>query len=167
MFYGNVHNEFFESQAAVLPGVLCEALHFLKEADLKSHPVGNFPMEIGGVPVILQVMDRETGPRQEHYPEIHRKYADLQFFVSGGPETASFYIDSGKGTVREDLLGTPGDILFYENDPAQKEGSVVMSPGAYAIYFPWDVHIPGQCREEGPRAFRKIVMKIPVEACVR
>lgn len=167
MFYGNVNNEFFESQAAVLPGVLCEALHFLKEADLKSHPVGNFPMEIGGVPVILQVMDRETGPRQEHYPEIHRKYADLQFFVSGGPETASFYIDSGKGTVREDLLGTPGDILFYENDLAQKEGSVVMSPGAYAIYFPWDVHIPGQCREEGPRAFRKIVMKIPVEACVR
>ena len=167
MFYGNVNNEFFEAQSAVLPKVLGEALHFLKGADLADHPVGHFPMEIGDVPVILQVMDLETSPRQGHYPEIHRKYVDLQYFVSGGPETATFYIDRGEGTVREDLLATPGDILFYENDFSEREGSAVMVPGAYAIYFPWDVHIPGQCREEGPKAFRKIVMKVPVEACMR
>lgn len=166
MFFGNVNSEFFESQAAVLPKVIREALHFLKETDLASHPAGDFPMEIGNVPLILQVKDLESSPRQGHYPEIHRKYADLQFLVSGGPETATFYIDQGEGKVREDLLATPDDILFYENDPSAKEGSVIMVPGSYAVYFPWDVHVPGQCRQEGPQAFRKIVIKVPVEACM-
>ncbi len=165
MIYGNVNNEFFEQQAAALPKVLNEALHYLKDADLKGHEVGHFPMEIGGASVILQVMDLTTSPRPEHYPEIHRKYVDLQFFVSGGPEYSTFYIDKGNGKVHEDLLDKPKDILFYENDPDQAESCVCMTPGAYAIYFPWDVHVPGQCGPEGPKDYRKIVLKVPAEAC--
>ena len=168
MIYGNVNNEFFEQQAAVLPKPLCEALHYLKEKDLVNCEAGNTNIEIAGVPMILQIMDLKTSPREEHDPEIHRKYIDLQLFVSGGPEVAGFFIDQGEETVREDLLGTPRDILFYENRPetAKKEGCVVMEPGAYAIYFPWDVHIPGQCSADGPKDYRKIVLKVPVDACV-
>ena len=168
MIYGNVNNEFFEQQAAVLPKPLCEALHVLKDMDLAGHETGAFPIEIGGVDMILQVMDLETSPREAHDPEIHRKYVDLQLFVSGGPEVSTFFIDEGKETVREDLLDIPRDILFYENraETAGIEGRVVMEPGAYAIYFPWDVHVPGQCDADGPKAYRKIVLKVPVAACV-
>ena len=168
MIYGNVNNEFFEQQAAVLPKPLCEALHVLKDMDLAGHETGSFPMEIAGVPMILQVMDLETSPRQEHTPEIHRKYVDLQLFVSGGPEVATFFIDEGKETVRDDQLDSPRDILFYENreEAIKKEGCVVMEPGAYAVYFPWDVHIPGQCNADGPKGYRKIVLKVPMAACV-
>ena len=168
MIYGNVNSEFFEQQAAVLPKPLCEALHYLKDLDLAAHEAGNFPIEIGGVPMILQVMDLETSPREAHYPEIHRKYVDLQLFVSGGPELSTFFVDGGAETVREDLLNSPRDILFYENRPetAKIESCVVMEPGAYAVYFPWDVHIPGQCDADGPKNYRKIVLKVPMDSCL-
>jgi YhcH/YjgK/YiaL family protein len=167
MIYGNVNSEFFEQQTAVLPKPLKDALHYLKEADLVGAPAGNTPIEIGGVPMILQVMDLKTNPRQDGNPEIHRKYIDLQLFVKGGPEISTFFVDAGEETVREDLLDSPRDILFYENRPetSEIEGRVVMQPGAYAIYFPWDVHIPGQCGEDGPKDYRKIVLKVPAASC--
>ena len=168
MIYGNVNNEFFEQHAAVLPRPLCEALHYLKGMDLAAHETGSFPVEIGGVSMILQVMDLTTSPRETHDPEIHRKYIDLQLFVSGGPEIATFFVDRGEETVKENLLDTPRDILFFENRPetAKMEGSVVMEPGCYAVYFPWDVHIPGQCDQDGPKDYRKIVLKVPFESCL-
>ena len=168
MIYGNVNNEFFEQQAAVLPKPLKEALFYLKGIDLVHHETGAFPTEIGGVPMILQVMDLETKPRETCYPEVHRKYVDLQLFISGGPEVSTFFTDRGEETVKDDQLNTPRDILFYENRPetAKLEGSVIMEPGSYAIYFPWDVHIPGQCDANGPAKYRKIVLKVPVAACL-
>lgn len=168
MIYGNINNEFFEQQAAVLPKPLKEALYYLKDADLVSHETGAFPIELGGVPMILQVMDLETGPRSSKDPEIHRKYVDLQLFISGGPEVSTFFTDRGEETVKENLLDSPRDILFYENrtETAGLEGSVIMKPGAYAIYFPWDVHVPGQCDANGPAKYRKIVLKVPMAACL-
>ena len=168
MIYGNVNNEFFEQQAAVLPKPLKEALFYLKGIDLVHHETGAFPTEIGGVPMILQVMDLETKTRETCYPEVHRKYVDLQLFISGGPEVSTFFTDRGEETVKDDQLNTPRDILFYENRPetAKLEGSVIMEPGSYAIYFPWDVHIPGQCDANGPAKYRKIVLKVPMAACL-
>ena len=168
MIYGNMNNEFFEQQAAVLPKPLKEALFYLKDIDLVHHETGAFPTEIGGVPMILQVMDLETKPRETCNPEIHRKYVDLQLFISGGPEVSTFFTDRGEETVKDDQLNSPRDILFYENRPgtAKLEGSVIMEPGSYAIYFPWDVHIPGQCDANGPTKYRKIVLKVPVAACL-
>lgn len=168
MIYGNVNNAFFEQQAAVLPGPLKKALHVLKDMDLANHETGAFPMALDGVEMILQVMDLETSPREAHEPEIHRKYVDLQLLVSGGPEVHTFFPDGGKETVKDDRLDTPKDILFYENRPetAKIEGRVVLEPGDYAIYFPWDIHVPGQCDAEGPKAYRKIVLKVPVAACL-
>jgi YhcH/YjgK/YiaL family protein len=168
MIYGNVNNEFFEQQAAVLPKPLKEALYCLKDMDLAHHETGAFPTEIGGVPMILQVMDLETKARATCNPEIHRKYVDLQLFVSGGPEVSTFFTDRGEEAVKEDQLDSPRDNLFYENRPetAKLECSVIMEPGSYAIYFPWDVHIPGQCDANGPAKYRKIVLKVPVAACL-
>lgn len=168
MIYGNVNNAFFEQQAAVLPEPLKRALHELKGMDLANHETGAFPMKLNGVEMILQVMDLETSPRDAHEPEIHRKYIDLQLLVSGGPEVHTFFPDDGKETVKDDRLDTPKDILFYENRPetARIEGRVVLEPGAYAIYFPWDIHVPGQCDDDGPKAYRKIVLKVPVAACL-
>ena len=166
MIYGNVNNEFFEQQAAILAKPHRDALHFLKTADLANHEAGRFPMDLNGVEVILQVMDLNTSPREKLYPEIHRKYIDVQFCVSGGPEKATYYDDDGTNAVRSDELDTPRDILFYENNANALENSVYVTPGTYAIYLPWDVHVPGQNAFDDSRAFRKIVMKVPMEACL-
>jgi len=166
MIYGNVNNECFEQQAAILPRPLGDALRFLKTADLVNHAAGRFPMDLNGVDVILQVMDMETKPREAAKPEIHRKYIDVQFLVCGGPEKAAYYDDDGSGVVSSDELATERDILFYENNPRALEGSVYLTPGTYAIYLPWDVHVPGLCADGQPTPFRKIVMKVPLEACL-
>ena len=166
MIYGNVNNEFFEQQVAILPKPLGDALRFLKTADLAHHEAGRFPMDLNGVDVILQVMDLETKPREAGLPEIRRKYIDVQFLVCGGPEKAAYYDDDGTSVVHSDELATDRDILFYENKPDALEGSVFLTPGTYAIYLPWDVHVPGQNAFDDARPFRKIVMKVPMEACL-
>ena len=84
MIYGNVNNEFFDQQAALLPAPLGAALHFLKETDLAAHEPGRFDIELDGVPMILQVLDLETSPREALRPEIHRKYIDVQFLAPEG-----------------------------------------------------------------------------------
>ena len=119
MIYGNVHNEFFNEQAAILPKPLCAALHYLKDNDLTVHEPGKFDVTIAGVPMILQVIDQKTAPRELLRPEIHRRNIDVQFLASGGPEEAGFYSDDGSNVTDEDLLATPRDILFYRNNPEQ------------------------------------------------
>lgn len=165
MIYGNIKNKDFESQIAVLPPALAAAISYLKENDLASHEPGRFDIELGGVPMVLQVLDLATAPRKELRPEIHRTNIDVQFLASGGPELAGFYSDNGQYKVQEDLLDTPRDILFYENDPAAPEGRILLTPGVYAIYFPWDVHIPAIQAEAKPAPIRKIVIKVPLSAC--
>ena len=167
MIYGNVNNEFFEQQAAILAKPLCDALHFVKTEDLANHEPGKFPIDLNGVPMILQVMDLTTKPREELNPEIHRKYIDVQFCVAGGPEKATYFNDDGSNKVKSDELATERDIMFYENNPKAVENPVCLTPGTYAIYLPWDVHVPGQNPDEHSRKLRKVVMKVPVEACLR
>ncbi len=165
MIYGNVHNAMVEKQIAVLPKALQSAIRFLKDTDLAAHEPGKFEMELDGVPMILQVLDLTTAPRETLRPEIHRKNIDVQFLAAGGPERAGYYSDDGTNQVDEDLLDTPRDILFYHNNPSAAEGSIEMTVGTYAIYFPWDVHIPAIQVGENPAPIRKIVVKVPMDAC--
>ena len=80
-------------------------------------------------------------------------------------------IMAGLDTVRdcmkdETLRLFLGHALLHEVMPSMGLGRVVLEPGDYAIYFPWDIHVPGQCDAEGPKAYRKIVLKVPVAACL-
>ena len=40
-----------------------------------------------------------------------------------------------------------------------------MQPGSYAMFFPWDVHIPAIQVEE-PAKIRKIVIKVALDTCL-
>lgn len=166
MIYGNINNKFFEQQTAILPKPLQSALRFLKETDLVNHEPGKFDISLDGVPAILQVLDLTTSPRETLRPEIHRKNIDVQFLAAGGPEEAGFYSDNGSYQTDEDLLDTPRDILFYHNDPDTAEGRIAMNVGTYAIYFPWDVHIPAIQSGSTAAPIRKIVVKVPMDACL-
>ncbi len=166
MVYGNIYNEMIETQLVTFPTAVQYAVRFLMENDMNSYEAGKYDIAPGGIPMILQVIDMMTAKREELRPEIHRVNIDLQFLASGGPEEAGFYSDDGKGEVDEDLLSTPRDILFYKNDPEKAEGRIVLQKGTFALYYPWDVHIPGIQTKDGPAKIRKIVIKIPVSACM-
>ncbi|MBQ3457190.1 MAG: YhcH/YjgK/YiaL family protein, partial [Synergistaceae bacterium] len=67
----------------------------------------------------------------------------------------------------ENLLNTPRDILFYENDPAIREGIIPLEVGTFAVYFPWDVHVPAIAVNDSPAKIRKIVVKVPLDSCMK
>ena len=146
MISGNIHEK---SNLAVLPEPLQRAVQFLKDNDLAAHEPGKF--ELDGDKMILQVIDQSTGPRENLRPECHRKYIDVQFLAVGGPERI--------------LLDTPRDICFYKNNPNAREGVIEMQPGSYAMFFPWDVHIPAIQVGE-PAKIRKIVIKVALDTCL-
>ena len=129
-----------KSNLAVLPEPLQRAVQFLKDNDLAAHEPGKF--ELDGDKMILQVIDQSTGPRENLRPECHRKYIDVQFLSPAAPERIGWYPDLGDNEVDENLLDTPRDICFYKNNPNAREGVIEMQPGSYAMFFPWDVHIP-------------------------
>ena len=167
MLYGNVNNEFFETQLKLLPSPLAAALNFLKHEDLINHEPGKFDIRLADTDMILQVLDIKTQSRESLRPEVHRKFIDVQFLCSGGPENAAYYNDDGSNKINEDLLDTPRDILFYENNNNVREGLIPLEIGTFAVYFPWDVHVPAIAVNNIEADIRKIVIKVPLSACLR
>ena len=167
MLYGNINNEFFTVQLKLLPSPLASALNFLKENDLNAHEPGKFVITLDNVPMILQVLDLETKQRSKLLPEIHRKYIDVQFLCSGGPEDAAYYSDDGSNSICENLLDTQRDICYYDNNVNVREGLIHLEIGTFAVYFPWDVHVPAVAVGDTPAKIRKIVIKVPLAECLK
>ena len=158
MLTGSIHAA---ENWGVYPAAIRRALEFLKNNDLVAHEPGRF--ELDGDKMILQVLDQTTSPREALRPEVHRKYIDVQFLAAGGPERIGWYEDLGDNEVDEELLETR-DIIFYKNNPRAAEGVIEMRPGAYAAFFPWDVHIPAIEAECGAAPIRKIVIKVAMDS---
>lgn len=156
MITGNIYAK---EDVTVYPEKIQRVLRYLKEHDLASHQSGEF--ELDGRKMILQVIDQSTRPREVLRPEVHRKYVDVQFLAAGGPEQIGWYQDCGDQEVDEELLETR-DIIFYKNNPHVREGIIEMGVGSYAVFFPWDVHIPG-IQAGDATDIRKIVIKIAVD----
>ena len=167
MFYGNINNEFFDKQCSLMPKPLALCLNYLKENDMAKAEAGVYDLKLGNSDCILQVLDLQTNDRNNLRPEIHRKYIDVQFLASGGPEEAAFLSDDYSLEVDEDLLSTKRDILFYKNSDTTKEGRIYLTPGTYACYFPWDVHVPAIQVGKESKPIRKIVIKVPLEDCYK
>ena len=167
MLCGNVNNEFFSVQLGLLPKPLASALKFLRDNDLTKHEAGKFDINLDGTDVVLQVLDIETKERRELLPEVHRKFIDVQFLCSGGSEDAAFYNDDGTNKIHENLLDTPRDICFYENNENVREGLIPLEAGTFAVYFPWDVHVPAIAVNNVPAKIRKIVIKVPLSECLK
>ena len=117
--------------------------------------------------MILQVLDIETKERNKLLPEIHRKFIDVQFLCSGGPENAAYYNDDGTNKIHENLLNSQRDICFYENNNNVREGLIPLEVGTFAVYFPWDVHVPAIAVDNVPAKIRKIVIKVPLAECLK
>lgn len=165
MIAGSIYSD-TEQSLCILPKPLQNAIKFLQDTDLISEKAGRYEIELDGVPVVLQILDITTAPREKLRAEIHRANIDVQFLAMGGPERAMWYPDLNDNEVDEDLLDTPRDILFYRNNSNVRENTIELNIGSYAIYFPWDVHIPAVQVGDVPSNIRKIVLKIPLSACL-
>ena len=124
-----------------------------------------------------------------HGPEIRTGYLKETIVLSRGTE---FILKSKRSGETLPVVSVPpaflealepGDeILFRDGqiraqviselepsscpDPEKEEGKILLTVGSFALYFPWDVHIPAVQAGDAPAAIRKIVIKVPMEACI-
>lgn len=114
-------------------------------------PDGKQPVD--GDNLYAAVQTYETAPASEKKWEAHRRYADVQFIVSG--EEIIYHRDISTLTPRTEYI-VEKDYVLYENRDDQ---SLVCGPGSFAIFFPHDGHKPG-CALNEPTTVRKVVMKV-------
>lgn len=131
--------------------LLAPAFEFLLNQPLASLALGRH--DIIGDELFALVQDSVGRPMAEAKLEVHQKYIDLQFVVSGD-EVMGWSPKEGLGHS----LGfdTDKDCGFYQDAPL---AWFPVRPGCFTIFFPEDAHAP--CCGTG--VCRKIVLKI--KAC--
>ncbi len=129
---------------------LAAAFAFLRQPGLETLPAGQHT--IAGERVYAIVQDYDTKPLAEGLLEIHQRYLDVQFVVSGAEligwaPLANQAVQSAYDATR--------DIAFLHGAAEP----IRVQQGQFAIFFPHDAHMP--CRTTGaPTRVRKIVVKV-------
>lgn len=136
--------------AALGPG-FAQAFRFLQTLD-RSRPDGR--CEIDGDAVYATLMSYETKIPADPTHEVHRRYADVQFLLSG----------------QEAMCFTPAERLGEGNGyNAEKDyelcaapvmpATFAVQPGQFVIFFPGEGHKPSLALG-APAPARKVVVKV-------
>jgi len=137
--YYNIHPEFKE------------AFEFLKEKDLLNLKVGKH--EIQGDKLFASVSKGMGRSKSEADLEIHKKYIDIQFVISGTDEMGWSPKANCKNPV--DKYNSETDLQFFADKP---ESWINVREAQFAIFFPEDAHLPLISDE----IIHKVVVKIKV-----
>ena len=78
MIYGHISAK--ETEKAYAPRIL-EAIRYCRETDV-SH-MGESRFLLDGDRLIAQICDRVTEAKEKKLPEVHRRYAELQYMAEG------------------------------------------------------------------------------------
>lgn len=100
----------------------------------------------------------ETKPKEQGRMESHKKYADLQYILSG--REIIYYDLTEELTIEEDE--TPEkDVIFYRERP--DKGGTLLTAGMFGYYEPQDAHKPGIRGGDSAEKTEKIVFKIRMD----
>ncbi|MCJ8166640.1 YhcH/YjgK/YiaL family protein [Pontibacter sp. E15-1] len=132
--------------------LFAQAFTFLQEADLASLPTGIH--ELKGRELFAILSDATGISKQEATLEVHRKYIDIQFVVSGtdhmGWKSLAFCADPS------DPYHEARDAAFF---PDRTDNWFDVPAGYFTIFYPDDAHAAMVTQEK----VRKVVLKIAVE----
>ena len=146
--------------SALLYGGLGErisiGLALLNEDSVRNAAPGKH--EVHGDDIFYVVNEYETAPVEEGRLEIHRKYLDIQYIVSG---VECIGYAPLAGLVEETPYNGKKDLGFYEYTPVMSK--LVLKQGMFAIFWPNEPHMPGRCIGNTSEKVRKIVIKIRME----
>jgi YhcH/YjgK/YiaL family protein len=123
---------------------------FLKNNDLNALEPGKY--EIDGTDVFALVSEYQSKEHQDCRPEAHRKYADIQYIISGS-EMIGFTPLTNQSVTDE--YNADKDIVFFSAETVQ----LVLETGMFAVFFPQDVHRPCM-RIDRPEKVKKVVVKV-------
>lgn len=140
---------------------LAAALEYLAHTDFTQLAPGKY--ELDGDKLFASVARFTTKPLEEEITwEAHRKYADVQYVVSGNEKMGC--VNLQRGLTSNDLtIKTPynpdGDIEFFRG-----QGPFLhVHAGEFAVFFPQDVHAPCLTLGSQPEEVVKVVAKVRLE----
>jgi YhcH/YjgK/YiaL family protein len=133
------------------PG-FAKGFEFLRRPDLATIADGRHVIDGERVFAINQIYDTKLW--KDGFLEIHRRYIDIQFIVSG--EELIGYAPLA-GQPEKDAYVTDRDIAFLHGTSEP----VRLRAGQFAIFFPHDAHMPGRTTS-APTRVHKIVVKVAI-----
>jgi len=137
-----------------------KAFAFLESVN-ETTPDGTY--ELDGRSVYAMVQSYDTEPGEPARMEVHRKYIDIQYTISG-VEVIAWTHDTGN--IPYQTPYDPAKEAGFLQTPADAEIShLEMKPGMFAVFFPSDAHCGKvQSAAAGPKHVRKVVVKVAVDS---
>ena len=133
-----------------------KAFAFLKKATDEQLPTGRYELEGDALFAMVQEYQTKTADQPPAF-EAHRKYIDIQYVVSGREAVEVSTLASCKPTT---VYDEARDVIFFEDHAAAV--NCVWSAGDFGIFYPCDVHKPGQADQNVSCAVKKIVVKVKI-----
>jgi YhcH/YjgK/YiaL family protein len=140
-----------DKYGALNPG-FTRAVEFLKRPDLRELSVGRH--EIDGHRVFAMVARDQGRKREDAELEAHENYIDIQFVLSGVDEMG--WRPTATCTNISVPYDAEKDLKFFKDRP---DAWLATHPGAFAIFFPEDAHMPLIASGE----LHKIIVKVAVD----
>ncbi len=130
-------------------------LALLNEESVQQSAPGKY--EVEGDNLFYIVDEYETKQFEEGHFEIHRKYMDIQYIVSG---TECIGTAPLAGLKEETSYDGQTDLAFYHYEPSMSK--LTLKQEMFAIFWPNEPHMP--CRiAKKKEPVKKIVVKIRME----
>lgn len=130
-------------------------LALLNEESVRNAAPGKH--EVDGENLFYIVDEYETKPVEEGRLEIHRKYLDIQYIVSGSECIGTAPLE---GLSEETPYAGETDLAFYESSPTMSR--LHLKQGMFTIFWPNEPHMPGRSIQV-PEKVKKIVVKVRME----
>ena len=127
------------------------AFEFLKRKDVGELSPGRYDIEGDNIFAVV-VRDKGKG-HNEAKLEVHKKYIDIQFEISGTDEIG--WKPAGECINPDSDFSEEKDLGFFLDKP---ETWVALPPETFAIFFPQDAHAP----MGGTGTLHKVIIKIRV-----
>lgn len=128
------------------------AFEFLQQTDLTNLQEGT---QILIENQLSAIVAHASGRKQEEGKlEAHHRFIDIQYLISGNESigwapTSSCTPNAPYNAER--------DLIFFNDTPT---GSVTLSSGMFAIFYPEDAHMP----LIGEGAIHKVILKVAIES---
>jgi len=129
-----------------------QAFDFLKREDICALAPGRY--EIDGENIFALVSDGIGKSEEEAKLEVHRKYIDIQYLISGVERIGWNPLQQCSSVISE--YNPEKDIAFYSDHASF---FLKLTPGMFAVFFPEDAHAPMISGE----AVKKVVLKISLK----
>lgn len=130
-----------------------KAFSFLKTNDLKNLKPGRYQLD--GDSLFVNVNIYSTKNDEDACFESHRKYADIQYVVSGEEQIGIVHFQETEVLVPYDEAK---DIVFLK---AKRNNFRIANSRNFFVFFPDDAHCPN-IKVEGMENVKKVVVKVKI-----